>query len=453
MLINKIKKYIETFQLFQKGDRILLGISGGIDSVTLLEIFYLLKKDYKLDLFVSHYDHKIRKDSYKDALFVYQLCKEKNIPFFYTASSVPAYAKREGLSLEMAGRELRYRLWYNLAKKYDFQRIALAHHLDDLVEEIFMKLIRGTGKRGLAGIPIKREDLIIRPLLLITKEEIRKFALERGLTWREDETNRDLRFLRNKIRHILIPFLESNFNKKIKENVKKTALLIAEEEELIEELAKNKFKEIKFYLEGNLALKLHELKQIHPVLRKRIYFIAFKETNIPLFRIGYSHLESLENLITKKTKGPVYLPGNFLAYRGPGYVIFTKKLFSFPYFEIAVSGDGEYPLPNNQILKVFKSPFTKDFIKPPNSMVFSAEKLNFPFTVRRRKPGDKVYIPSIGHKKLKKFFWEKNIPFYLRENILLIEHEKKIVGIWNLYIHPEYEVTEKTKDVIILQLN
>jgi len=452
MFLNTVKKYIEKFKLFQKGDRVLLGISGGVDSVVLLETLYILKKEYKLSLFVSHYDHKIRKDSYKDALFVYKLCKERDIPFFYTASSVPAYAKREGLSLEMAGRELRYRLWYSLAKKYDFQKIALAHHLDDLVEEIFMKLIKGTGKRGLAGIPIKREDLIVRPLLFVTKDEIIKFALERGLTWREDETNKDLRFLRNKIRHVLIPFLENNFSKKIKENIRKTAFLIAEEEELIEELAKNKFEEIKFYLEGDLALKLHEFKQIHPVLRRRIYFITFKEANIPLFRIGYSHIESLENLITKKAKGPVYLPGNFLAYRGPGYVIFTKKLFSLPYFEIPVSKEGEYLLPNKQLLKVFKMPITKDFIQPANSMLFSAEKLNFPFVVRRRKPGDRIYIPSVGHKKLKKFFWEKNIPFYLRESIILVEHQKEIVGVWNLYIHPEYKINNQTKEAIVLQI-
>ena len=453
MFINTIKKYIEKFQLFQKGDRVLLGISGGLDSVALLETLYLLKDEYKLKLFVSHYDHKIRKNSYKDAIFVYKLCKEKQIPFFYTASSVPAYAKKEGLSLEMAGRELRYNLWYNLAKKYNFQKIALAHHLDDLAEEIFMKLIKGTGKRGLVGIPVKREDLIVRPFLFVTKGEIKKFALERGLTWKEDITNQDLRFLRNKIRHILIPFLENNFNKKIKESIKKTALLIAEEEELIEELAKKKLEEMKFYLEGDLGLKLNKLKQIHPVLRRRIYFLAFKETNIPLFRITYSHLENLENLVTKKTKGPVYLPRNFLVYRGPDYIIFTKKFFSFPYFEITVSQEGKYILPNKQILKVSKLSFQNDFVKPSNSMIFPAEKLTFPFIIRKRRPGDKLYQPFVGHKKLKKFFWEKAIPSYLRENIVVIEHKKEIIGVWDLYVHPEYKITSNTKEIIILQIN
>ncbi|WP_038054978.1 tRNA lysidine(34) synthetase TilS [Thermodesulfobacterium hydrogeniphilum] len=451
MFINTIKKYIEKFNLFQKGDRVLLGISGGLDSVVLLEVLYLLKKDYELKLFVSHYDHKIRKDSLEDASFVYKLCKEKNIPFFYTAASVPAYAKREKLSLEMAGRELRYNLWFNLAKKYDFQKIALAHHLDDLAEEIFMKLIRGTGKRGLAGIPIKREELIVRPFLFVTKEEIRKFALEKNLNWREDYTNKDLRFLRNKIRHILIPFLEKHFNKNIKKNIKKTALIIAEEEELIEEFAKKKFEEIKFYIDRDLSLKLHELKQIPSVLRRRIYFIVFQKVGIPIFRITYKHLESLENLVIKRVKGPVYLPGGFLAYRGPGYITFTQKVFSFPYFAIKIETEGEYSLPTKQKLKIFKIK-NQEKLNLPNSMIFSAEKLTFPFVIRKRKPGDRIFWPPIGHKKLKKFLWEKEIPSYLRENVLVIEHINKIIGVWNLYIHPEYKVKKDTKEVIVLQI-
>ncbi len=452
MFLSIIKKNIERFQLFQEGDRVLLGISGGLDSVTLLEVLFLLKKEYKLKLFVSHYDHKIRKDSYKDALFVYKLCKERKIPFFYTASCVPMYAKKEGLSLEMAGRELRYNLWYNLAKKYDFQKIALAHHLDDLAEEIFMRIVKGTGKRGLAGIPVKREDLIVRPLLFVTKEEIKRFALERGLTWREDITNQDLRFFRNKIRYTLIPFLEKNFNKNLKESIKKTALLIAEEEELIEDLAKKKFEEIKIYLEGDLGLRFHEFKQIHSALRRRIYFIAFKEVGIPLFRIRYAHLESLENLISKKGKGPVYLPGNFIVYRGPGYIIFTKKFFALPYFEIIINKEGEYALPTKQILRVSKFSLSKNFTKPIDSIVLSGEKLTFPFVIRKRKPGDKIYQPFIGHKKLKKFLWEKAVPAYLRENIIIIEHNNQIIGVWNLYIHPDYKINKDTKEVILLQI-
>ncbi|MCX8041161.1 MAG: tRNA lysidine(34) synthetase TilS [Thermodesulfobacteriaceae bacterium] len=453
--LRKLRNYIENFGLFREGERILVGVSGGIDSISLLEALFLLQKYYHFKLFVSHYDHKLRKSSLEDAFFVYQFCKNKGISFLYTACCVSKYAKKEKISLEMAGRELRYNLWYDLAKKYDFQKIALAHHLDDLIEEIFLKLIRGTGKRGLAGIPVKREDLIVRPFLFFTKEEIKKFALERNLSWKEDLTNRDIRFLRNRIRHLLIPFLEKKFSKTIKENIKRTAFIIAEEEELIEELAQREFEKLKFYLEEDLALKLTELKLLSPVLRKRVYFLAFKEAQIPLFRITYPHLESLENLITKSSKGPVYLPGNFLVYRGPGYLRFTKKLFTLPYFEMVIDREKEIELPSKQKIKIYKTFLEKseDLFKTKTKiMYFLAKRLSFPFLIRKRKPGDTLFIPSVGHKKLKKFLWEKSIPSYERDRIIIIEHQNEIVGVWNLYIHPEYEVKNFPEEVLILEI-
>ncbi|WP_022855056.1 tRNA lysidine(34) synthetase TilS [Thermodesulfobacterium thermophilum] len=449
MFINTIRQAIEKFKLLQKGDRVLLAISGGLDSVALLEVFCLLKKEYQLSLFVSHYDHKIRKNSYQDAMFVYQLCKQKGIPFFYTASPVPLYAKREKLSLEMAGRELRYRLWYFLAKKYDFQKVALAHHLDDLAEEIFLKIIKGTGKRGLAGIPIKREDLIIRPILFVSKEEIKNFAQERGLRWVEDPTNDDLRFLRNRVRHLLIPYLEQTFNKNIKQNLKKVALIIAEEEELIEDLAKEHYEKLKVFEGNTLRLKFYELKNLSPTLRKRIYFLVFQEIGLPLFRITFTHLESLERLVTQNIKGPVSLPGDYIAYRGPGYLAFSKKSPALPYFELEVTAEGEYLLPTQEILKVYKMKSLKEVKETPLMMCFSAEQLTFPFKVRNRKPGDRVFIPGLGHKKIKKFFQEKGVAHHLRDQVLIIEHKGKIVAIWKIYVDPEYKIRENQEALVL----
>lgn len=444
MFLKKIKKVIEEWKLFRRGDRVLVGVSAGLDSITLLETLYVLKKDLEIEIFVSHYDHKLRKDSTKDALFVYQFCKERKLPLFYTASPVGLYAKREKMSLEMAGRELRYRLWYDLAKKFDFHRIALAHHLDDLIEEIFLKLIKGTGKRGLAGIPIKREDLIVRPFLFVSKEEIKDFALRRRLSWKEDPTNKDLRIPRNKIRHLLIPFLEENFNPKIRQTLKKTVLLIGEEEELIENLARTNYEKIKKFWEEDLILPVTALKEIPPVIRRRMYFLAFKEIGISLLRITSKHLFALENLITGQAKGPLYFPGNFLAYRGPGYLRFTKKVFTLPYFEIKVEKPGLYTSP---LGKIEISLIENSQREPQEVNIYhlSGDKLTLPFILRKRKPGDRIYIPGIGHKKLKKFLQERRIPSYLRDHLIIIEKDTLIIGVWNVYTYPDYAIHEETK--------
>jgi len=451
LLLKKVKKVIEEYQLFHKGDRVLIGVSAGLDSLVLLEILSLLSKDLDLKLFVSHYDHKIRKDSSQDALFVYKICKEKGIPFFYTAAPVSLYAKREGLSLEMAGRELRYHLWYHLSRKYDFERIALAHHLDDLIEEVFLRLIKGTGRRGLAGIPITREELIVRPLLFVSKDEIRSFAQKRGLNWREDPSNQDLRFLRNKIRHQLIPLLEKNFNPNLKETLKRTVLFLSEEEELIERLALENYQNLKKFWEDDLILNITELKKLSPVIRRRIYFLAFKEAGIPLFRVTSRHLFLLEEMVIKQAKGPLYLPGNFLAYRGPGYLRLTKKVFTVPYFEILIHKEGTYNLPTGKI-KITLIKRAEAPPQGPQNFQISGDTLTLPFTLRKRRPGDRVFFPGVGHKKLKKLLQEKRIPSYLRDSLPVIEKEGQIIGVWNVYLHPHYLLHENTQKVWLLEL-
>ncbi len=452
MFLKRIKNFIEKHQLFKKGDRVLVAVSGGVDSFTLLESLFILKKDLKIEIFVSHYDHRIRKNSLYDALTVYRFCKGREIPFLYTTSSVPLYAKREKLSLEMAGRELRYKAWYHLAKKYDFQKIALAHHLDDLVEEVLLRLIRGTGKRGLAGIPIKREDIIVRPLLFVSKKEIKEFALAQGLPWQEDPTNKDLRILRNKIRHLLVPFLEENFNSKIGQILYKTTSLISEEEEFMEKLALENYERLKAVEEEDILLKFSELKNLPAVMRRRIYFLAFKEAGIPLFRITSKHLSLLDNLITQSKTGLISLPGDFLAYRGPSYLRLSKKIFTLPYFEIKIEKEGLYQLPFGT-LRVSLISFQERPKQNPKNFILSGETLSLPFIIRKRKPGDRIFFPGVGHKKLKKFLQEKRIPSYLRDQILILEKEYTIIGVWNLYVHPQYLITPETQKIWLLELS
>ena len=456
MLIRRIKRFIEENSLFQSGDRVLVAVSAGLDSVVLLNILLELREYFNLKLFVSHYDHKIRKNSVEDALFVYRLCKEKGLPLFIASASVPRYAKREGLSLEMAGRELRYRAWYHLAKTYDFQKIALAHHLDDLTEEIFMRIIRGTGRRGLAGIPLKREDLLVRPLLFLTKEEIRNYAQEKGLSWRDDPTNEDLRFLRNKVRHILIPFLAKEFNPNIKEAVRKTAVIIAEEEELIENLAREAFSNVKAVVDDCLALKLTEIKKLPSVIRRRVYFLAFQEVGLPLFRITSRHLLQIEGLLTGKARGPICLPGNFCVYRGPGYLRISQKISPIQPFELSIPSPGLYELPDKSLGRVLVEIICrKNLPQPsflPGTVLLDASKASFPIVIRNRRPGDRVFIAGLGHKKLKKFLWEKKVPTYKRDSLLIVDKDGEILAIFGLYVHPLFKITDATQDVLLIRL-
>ena len=411
--------------------------------MVLLEALYLLRKEYHLSLWVAHYDHRLRKSSLAEAFMVYKEARKRRLPFIYGVSLVREYAHREKISLEMAGRELRYRFFERLYKALDLQKVALAHHADDLAEEVLLKFLRGAGRRGLAGIPIKREAYVVRPLLLVSKEEIEAFARQRGLVWTEDETNRDPRFLRNRVRHLLIPFLEKHFHARVKENLKRTALLLAEEEELIEGWAQEVLEKA-LVRTPYLALRVPILREAPGALRRRVFWLALKEAGVSLFRLRHAHLQALDQLVAGKARGPVPLPGPFQAVRGPGFIRLIPKRERPPSFYLEIKALGRYTLPDGRRVLLEKG------VKcPPPGVKLKWEKVCFPIVIRNRQPGDRIFCPGVGHKKLKKFLWEQGLAVEERETLPLIEMEGLVVAIPGLYIHPEFEASPEEEGLCL----
>ncbi len=447
-LIRRVKRDVERYGLLSRGDRVLVAVSGGPDSMALLHVLLGLKEEYALELWVAHYHHFLRKEAAEEALFVKKEAEKLGLPFILGASPVKNYAVREKISLEAAGRELRYRFFERIAEEYGLNRIALAHQADDLAEEVLLRFIRGAGRRGLAGIPVKRGGIFIRPLLMISREEILTFLEEKGIPFVEDPSNRDPRFLRNKVRHLLIPFLERHFHKRVKECLKRTALLVAEEEEFLGCLA---LESLQKYgrREGDIfLLSVKGLKNVPLVLRRRVYLEALKAIGVPLFRIKLSHLEQIERLLLGKTRGDVDLPGGFLARREPGRLVFKPlppPVFSY---RIEVEGPGEYPLPWGGRLKVYLSekPAEKE-----NALVFEVSKLPFPFVVRSPRPGDRIRLPGLrGRKKLKKLFWEAGLAHEARRLWPVIEKDGEIVAVANFAVAEGFFPSKEGEEVLIL---
>ncbi|MBI4051358.1 MAG: tRNA lysidine(34) synthetase TilS [Elusimicrobia bacterium] len=229
---GKFKIHIHQKSLIQKGDKILVAVSGGQDSVCLAHALHLLQKKYGLHLHLVHMHHGIRRAAGKDALWVQALGRKLNIPTTIRKFNVGVYAKNSKRSLEDAGRKIRYQIFSGEAKRLGFKKVATAHHLDDHVETVLLNLIRGTQAKGLAGIPVKRplsstrnsqlatrnSVEVIRPLLCFKKSEILGYLKFWKLKYRTDETNRDTHFTRNWIRLKLLPLLESK-NPKIREHL------------------------------------------------------------------------------------------------------------------------------------------------------------------------------------------------------------------------------------------
>lgn len=298
--MDKFKETIKKHKLIQKGDKILLGVSGGPDSLTLLLQLFNLKSKLGLTLHIAHLDHGLRKSSGSDAIFVRKFAKKLNLPVSIKQID-PRLFKKKG-SLEELCRDARLDFFIQTAKKIKADKIALGHNLDDQAETVLMRLLRGTGLSGLSGISLQRKIAgitFIRPLLEISRDEIDKFLKRRGIKPRIDSTNKEDLFLRNKIRHNLIPLLKSKYNQNIVAGLANLAESVSYDYEYLDQAARRSVK-------GSLRqLKIKKILKLHPaILRLKIrQSIGYIQGNTR--RIGFAHIKEIEDLLNNRPKGAI----------------------------------------------------------------------------------------------------------------------------------------------------
>ncbi|MCK4859126.1 MAG: tRNA lysidine(34) synthetase TilS [Candidatus Omnitrophica bacterium] len=308
--IVKVKNTIKKYSLFSENDKLIVAVSGGADSVTLLFLLFFLKKEYNLDISVAHFNHQIRlKEAEADALFVQEIAAKLNLPFVLKKRDVPLYAKRKKLSLEEAARNLRYEFLEETAKAKGANKIALGHNKNDQVETILMRLLRGGGSQGLGGMLPKRllaeKVSIIRPLIETSRQEILDFLKQKKIKFREDKTNKETIYLRNRIRYRLIPYL-GRYNPRIEQILFNTAENLREENGYLEQVAQEAFSQISQYEDKKVTLSLYKLNKLHPVLQKRVLRLAIKGAKGNTKEITYQHWQTLDLLINKN-EGNLFL--------------------------------------------------------------------------------------------------------------------------------------------------
>ncbi|HLJ28458.1 MAG TPA: tRNA lysidine(34) synthetase TilS [Candidatus Angelobacter sp.] len=236
-MIAKVDRYIQEHELIAPGERVAVAVSGGADSVALLRVLLELRERLGVVLFVAHFNHMIRgAEADSDEQFVRNLAQEFDLEFYSSSGDAPAYAREHRMSLETAARELRHAWLAELAGERKLDKIATAHTQDDQAETVLMRLLRGAGTRGLAGIsPWHRQKALIRPLLTVTRQEVEAYLQGLKQPWREDSTNRDLRHARNRVRHELLPVLQRDYNPSVRQTLAELAEVAREEEEYWQE--------------------------------------------------------------------------------------------------------------------------------------------------------------------------------------------------------------------------
>lgn len=271
MLEEIVLKAIEENNLIEDGDSIVIGVSGGPDSITLLDILIKLQKQIKFDIVVAHINHMIRIDAEEDQKYVEKYCKNKNIPFYVKKAKVEMLAKNQKIGTEEAGRNLRYEFFNEILEKTKSNKIATAHTKNDNVETVLMNIIRGTGTKGLKGIEIIRDNKYIRPLLEINRNEIEEYCKKNNLAPRIDSTNMENIYTRNKIRNLLIPYIQKQFNPNIIETINRLSKISKEENKYFENVTKATYKEIVLEeTKSEIVLDLKKFNTLETVIKNRI---------------------------------------------------------------------------------------------------------------------------------------------------------------------------------------
>lgn len=428
-IYKKIKE-IKNRNLISENDKILIAFSGGPDSMFLYYILKTLQKEYNLKISLIYINHNLRDDVDNDIKIITKFAKENGVKLYIKNIDVKKYAKENKKSIELAARELRYEMINKTLIEIEYNKIATGHNLDDNVETLIFRLIRGTSTKGLKGIPIKRGN-IIRPILHFEKNEIVKFLDEKNIEYVNDYTNLENDYTRNYIRNKIFPmFSNINLNFKVKIN------------ELIEELNYDKISENKIAL-----IKMLENKKVK-LTREKINNIynSLYDTEDNLKKEGTKEFEIGEDYILRKEYDKIeILKKEKKKINFENEIIKINTLKKWNSFEIGIFDDGaknliniDEELKNNSKMKFYKINLNEEI-----------EEIN----IRSRNNGDRIKLRKIGYKKIKNILIDKKISKLERDTIPLILHKKEILAIGNISISEHLEkinIEEIRENMIIL---
>lgn len=463
MLDKEVYNAIINHKLVEIGESVVVGVSGGPDSVCLLHVLGKLAQPLSIKLFAVHINHMLRgEESEQDEEYVVKLCEELNIPLVVKSVDIKEMARKRGMSLEEAGREARYRQFELCADKVGAAKIAVAHNRNDQSETVIMHILRGTGLDGLKGMDYKR-GRIIRPLLAISRAEIENYCRENSISPRIDSSNLIDIYTRNKVRLDLIPYIDGLFEIDIGENINKLSFLVRDEVDFIEEFASKAYNQCVIKKENCKSyLNMQEFDKNHSAVKRRILRTAIKNIKGDLKGIEFKSVESIIELASKRKTGTqVHLPGKISA-----EIVYDTLVLSAQYekektaaFERPVNIPGitaveelEASLEAEIVEKTLNAKTGYTAEKDALIQFFDYEKLKTGINIRNRREGD-IFKPlkSNGTKKLKEYFIDNKVPRGLRDNIPLVTKNNEVIWIIGYKISDKFKVTENTKSVLKLE--
>ncbi|MBW7651631.1 tRNA lysidine(34) synthetase TilS [Anoxybacillus sp. ST4] len=425
-MLQVVHQFIEKHQLLECGTTVVVGVSGGPDSLALLHFLWSERERYHIQIVVAHVDHMLRgKQSEEDMHFVKHFCEQRSIICEVTKYDVRAYMKRTKKGVQEAARDCRYDFFEQVMKKYKARYIALAHHGDDQVETVLMRLVRGSTPKGYAGIPVKRpfgDGYIIRPFLCIDRQQIEQYCQENELYARHDPSNDKDDYTRNRFRHHVLPFLKRE-NVCVHEHVQQFSEIVSEDEAFLEQLTKEKLKHVMNEQEGRIRVDVPSFMRMpKPLQRRGIQLILnYLYGNVPS-TLSSIHIEQVLRFFERKhPSGMLHFPNGLKMIRQYEACIFTFQYEQPCEYEFVMHIPDTIMLPNGyQLMSEFVDHYP--CIAGDERVVIDMDQVVLPLRVRTRKHGDRMKVKGMEHaKKVGRIFIDEKVPMNERDQWPIVE--------------------------------
>lgn len=459
MLLEQTWRYITEHQLIRRGDKILVGVSGGADSVCLLLLLWELSAQQGFSLQAVHVNHKLRgQESEDDQAFVEDFCREREIPLVCYSCQVEALAEKRQIGIEEAGREARAEVFRQCLEEDGAQRVALAHHKNDQAETVLFRLARGSSLTGLSGIrPL--QGFVIHPLLFADKDMILQELSLRGVEYRTDSSNLTDHYTRNCIRHQVLPVLEEKANEQSVTHIAEVAEDIAEADAYLKEMAEPLCVSCIEEDEERLLIR-KDLLQAPGILQRYVLMEGLSRLYMGRKNLGREQIRQLQDLLKGRTGRKFSLPGQILAEQGyEGLLLWKKKESKTEEIEtagekeslqeIAVTGPGDYHLGRWTFRCELLAELPSEIPEKTYTKWLDYDKINTNLVFRTRKPGDFLVVTEDGgRKKLKSYLIDRKLPARERGSLPLLASGSRVFWVVGHRISKDCMITAETKHVM-----
>lgn len=449
---EKIIRFIEEYKLIKRGDKILIALSGGPDSVFLLNFLLKYRKKYEIEIGAMLVNHMIRgEEADKDEKFCRKICAQLGVDYHSIKRNVPAFAKLNKISIEEAAREIRYKELVKVQKKFGYNKIATAHNCSDNAETVFLNLIKGTGLKGLSGIPIRREN-IIRPILTITKDEILEYLKKNHIQYSIDKTNLSNVYERNFVRNEMFPKIKKHLNPKFEQTLFKSSLVLKKQLTVLNSA-------IGIISEHVIIKKKKDKLEIDidklSTIAKSIWSDVIKfsiERNFSV-QVSFNDCNKIISLFSNQIGKSINITNGLTALRERGKVLvyIKRQQKKSEHVEIKIGGSGTI---NNK--KIFINFFEENLAVYSESRkieYINADKVSPTFILRFWKNGDRFYPLGLkGSKKVSDFLNDQKVSSFEKRKQLVLVNNKKIVWVVGHRIDDRFKITDQTRKVLQLCL-